>query len=240
MRDLKVATWNVHRRRECLYEAFADDTVDVLAAQEVPAGGRKKDAPGSPGHGKIWGGGRAVLSINKRWDRTEWAPIVIEKDVVAARVGDTHVFSIYSEGFSTSWKTPIDTLLGMAPPPKPIVAGDFNLHHPLWDKEERTGPGIEKLLELAVAWDLTCDPEGRADVGVPRPEQSTLDLIWFGTGTSTRYEGAADWAGSDHYPQLVTVRSGAQPQRSKKRPDWSLMRRDEVAAGAEKALSGRF
>ena len=125
--------------------------MDVLAVQEVPVGGRRKDAPGSPGHWKIWGGGCAALYINKRWNRTEWAPIVIEKDVVAARVGDTHVFSIYSEGFSTSWITPLDTLLTMAPPPKSIVVGDFNLHHPLWDKEERIGLGAEKLLELVVA-----------------------------------------------------------------------------------------
>ena len=40
--------------------------MDVLAVQEVPAGGRKKDALGSPGYWKIWGGGRAALYINKR------------------------------------------------------------------------------------------------------------------------------------------------------------------------------
>jgi len=74
--------------------------------------------------------------------------------VVAARVGDTYVFSIYSKGYSATWRTPLDTLLAMAPLPKSIVVGDFNLHHPLWDKEERTGPGVEKLLELAVAWGL--------------------------------------------------------------------------------------
>jgi len=71
--------------------------------------------------------------------------------VVAARVGDTHVFSIYSEGYSATWRMPLDTLLAMAPLPKSIVVGDFNLYYPLWDKEERTGPGVEKLLELVVA-----------------------------------------------------------------------------------------
>jgi len=193
MRDLKVATWNVHRRRECLYEAFADDTVDVLAVQEVPASGRKKDAPGSPGHWKLWGGGRAALYINKRWNRTEWAPVMIEKDVVAAKVGDTHILSIYSEGFSTSWTTPLDTLLAMTPLPRPIVVGDFNLHHPLWDKEERTGPGVEKLLELAVAWDLSlATPKGEPTWESQGRRQSTLDLIWFGAEIMTRYEGAAD------------------------------------------------
>ena len=70
--------------------------------------------------------------------------------------------------------------------------------------------------------------------------QSTLDLIWFGAEAITRYEGAADWTGSDHYPQLVTVRSGAQPRQRPKTPDWSLMRSDEVAAGAKRMFHGRF
>ena len=113
--------------------------------------------------------------------------------MVAARVGDTHVFSIYSEGFNASWVTPLDTLLAIAPLPKSIIVGDFNLHHPLWDKEERTGPGAEKLLELVIAWGLSlATPKGELTWESQDRRQSTLDLIWVGAGIITRYEGAAD------------------------------------------------
>jgi hypothetical protein len=40
-----------------------------------------------------------------------------------------HVFSIYSEGYSVTWRTPLDTLLVIAPLLKLIIVGDFNLHY---------------------------------------------------------------------------------------------------------------
>jgi len=43
---------------------------------------------------------------------------MIERDVVAARVGDIHVFLIYSKGFNVSWATPLDILLGISAPPR--------------------------------------------------------------------------------------------------------------------------
>ena len=230
MRDLRIATWNVHRRRECLFEAFSDDSVDVLAAQKAPAGGRKKDAPGSVGYWKIWGGGRAAIYINKRWSRTEWSPVVVEEDVVAVRVGDTHVVSVYSEGYLRSWTTPLNLLLRMSPLKKPIVVGDFNLHHSRWDTDERTSTGVDKLLDLAVRWDLTlATPKGEPMWESPGRRQSTLDLIWFGQDTSVRYEGAADWAGFDHYTQLVLVQSGSRPKPIHEKFDWSMMRTADTA-----------
>ena len=71
----------------------------------------------------------------------------------------------------------------------------------MWDKEERAGPGVKKLLELAIAWGLSLATRK----GEPTWEsqgwcQSTLDLIWFGAEVVTRYEGAAGWTGSEYYP----------------------------------------
>ena len=66
MADLRVTTWNVHRRHECLEEALAHDIMDVLAAQEVPTGRRNKDYPGHQNLWKLWGGGKAALYNSKK------------------------------------------------------------------------------------------------------------------------------------------------------------------------------
>ena len=185
---------------------------------------RSKDAPGHQSFWKLWGGGRAALYINKRWKRTEWQEVVIEKDVVAATVGGVRVFSVYSEGYSTSWSTPLQTLVREVAPMRAIVMGDFNLHHPLWDGEERTSSGVDVLLELATNWNLVlATPKGEPTWARQGSRCSTLDLIWFSGGMNILYEGPGEWSGSDHVPQRATIRGAAAATQRPKRRSWKMM-----------------
>ena len=47
-----------------------------------------------------------------------------------------------------------DFLNNLLPSYLAVVAGDFNLHHLLWDQYDRYDKKAETLLELALQWDL--------------------------------------------------------------------------------------
>jgi len=76
--------------------------------------------------------------------------------------------------------TLLPTLLNRPTPTYPIVlTGDFNLHHPQWDRYDQYQPEAEALLEIAVQWDLDLrTPAGtitRAPQGTQRGRTSTID-----------------------------------------------------------------
>ena len=231
--QLRIVTWNMGKRHPCGIEALEDDTVDLILGQEVPIKRKIKDTFGG-GAGsrfwKVWHGGRTAIWIHKRWDRTTWRTVVGREDVVGVEILGLHVYSVYSPGYDRNWDTPLHHLLQCPVPEKAIVAGDFNMHHPLWSGYDRYSQGTDTLLELAAKWqlDLVTTPgeptwyrEGR--------RESTLDLIWGTGNTRKRFDGAWSWTGSDHLPQAATVwPEGRRPAPAAPRPNWKLMNEAQV------------
>ena len=129
------------------------------------------------------------------------------------------------------------TLANMRRPGRVVVGGDFNLHHPVWSAEDRHSAGAEKLLEMAENWGLelvTTPGEPTWSRQGCRP--STLDLFWCSSGIRRRYEGAWEWAGSDHLPQAVSVWGVGAAPRAAPRPNWKMMEPGKVEKRAKEIL----
>ncbi|EAQ83005.1 hypothetical protein CHGG_10823 [Chaetomium globosum CBS 148.51] len=136
-------------------------------------------------------------------------------------------------------KTLLQSLLSRQAPGYPTaLAGDFNLHHPLWDQHGRYERKAETLLELAVQWDLDLrTPTGtmtRAPQGSQRGPTSTIDHFWATVGLQTTYYGLEQRGKSDHYPQVLEVHiSGPPLQQSQPEGwNWKMMKESRVEAEA--------
>jgi endonuclease/exonuclease/phosphatase family metal-dependent hydrolase len=108
-------------------------------------------------------------------------------------------------------------LLGRPKPAHPVVlAGDFNLQHPLWDEFERYERKAEDLLQLSSQWNLAIrTPKGtvtRTPQGRQRGRTSTIDHFWTSEGLQTVYYGEECRGKSDHYPQVLEVGEGEGPR----------------------------
>ena len=86
----------------------------------------------------IYYSGRAALYIHKRHAAGTWEPSG-GCDWCAAtfttREGPITIYSIYSPVESREWISPLTELAEHTPQERSIIVGDFNLHHPLWDRE---------------------------------------------------------------------------------------------------------
>ena len=156
---ITVLYWNQNRRSECAIEALEDSSeYDVLAVQEPWINRQTMDiyCPNSCKYRKVWGSGRAAIYIHKRHEPTTWTYEVGEDWAkVTFTTANVTVYSIYSARYTTSnWHTPIHDLITTEPETRTVLVGDFNQHHPLWDKEGRISNGVNDLLTLVQRWEL--------------------------------------------------------------------------------------
>jgi Endonuclease-reverse transcriptase len=130
----------------------------------------------------VWGGGRAVLYVQKRHSVAVWTWKANE-DWCSVMFGEGQsaitIYSIYSEGYKGSgWHTPIHELTLQEPDGRNILVGDFNLHHLLWDEHERYQPQAEALLALAERWNLSlATPKGEVMCKRFGFRSSTIDHV---------------------------------------------------------------
>ena len=148
------------------------------------------------------------------------------------------IWSVYNPCDS---RTVPAAILQYTKPTQPtILAGDFNLHHPLWDKSDRYNTKADDLLQLAAEWDLTLrTPKGaitRAPQGSQRGRPSTIDHFWVTANLNTTYYGMEEGGKSDHYPQVVEVHQWTERGKNTTAAEgwsWKMMNKDRVAAEAE-------
>ncbi|KAL2195621.1 hypothetical protein P885DRAFT_39874, partial [Corynascus similis CBS 632.67] len=104
--------------------------------------------------------GKAAIYISKQFEISQWDFEVSEH---WCRVWFPEVnlgqgcrgFELWSIYNPPSSKEVPRSLFGRPKPAYPIVlAGDFNLHHPLWDEFERYDRSAEDLLQLSSQWEL--------------------------------------------------------------------------------------
>ena len=149
---MTLLLWNTQGNKQCLEVLLEESKYDVLAIQEPWINTLTKSTycPRSARYHLIHAPeGRAALYINKKYPVDLWdfeASGVYCRAWFKASEGEEglEVWSIYNP---LDIKTVPSTLLTMPKPDLPtVLAGDFNLHHPLWDLYDRLDHRAEDLL----------------------------------------------------------------------------------------------
>lgn len=233
---LKVLYWNVWKKNALIHLALrARDEFDVIAIQEfVPD--KKTNAPPCSRMNKynlIYFNGRAALYVHKRHDPGTWKGDG-GKDWCCVTIHDTRIFSVYSPPYEPNWTTPLRELGAIPPRPRSVFVGDFNQHHPLWDKYNRTSPGSDALEAFTTRRRLgLATPRGEPTWQKQGKRDGTIDLAWATRDITLVYQGEADLTGSDHIPQVITIETVADPPRpNPPTPQWHLMDSSLVKAEA--------
>src|SRR5436190_10654661 len=111
--------------------------------------------------------------------------------------------------------------------------GDFNIHHPLWDRHGRESAKAGDLLAIMAEWGL----ELRTPYGEPTHESredrdSTIDHAWATPDLTTRWEGHGPHEGSDHRSQILTIGADAPAPQQREGWSWAMMDKTKVEAQA--------
>jgi Reverse transcriptase (RNA-dependent DNA polymerase)/Endonuclease-reverse transcriptase len=121
-----------------------------------------------------------------------------------------------------------------------VLTGDFNMHHPLWDKAGRCSTKANILLELAQRWDLElATPWGLTTRFGPDQLDSTIDHVWATDSLAVDYYGDAGLAGSDHLAQAFSITDDTPQPRRAETPrgwNWALLDFDATKAAAANLL----
>ena len=233
--------WNIAGDHDNLTLALNNEPgYDALALSELPTGDRGMAAPSGSRYQLVYFGGQAALYVHKKYSGLEarggnnWA---------AARLntaeGPIEVYSIYAPNPGLNRDSPLTTLIEHSPSGYDLVVGDFNTHHPAWDREGRLSPHAGETIDLAQRWGLELATPWGEITRIPRGEQnhrdSTIDLAWASPNLRAEFAGRADLVGGDHFPQVVRIPRGHTPElgQPQKGYSWALMDRNRVEAEAE-------
>jgi hypothetical protein len=240
---VEILYWNTHNEKPPAVLALeGPKEYDIIALQEMWINQQGVPyCPATCNYRRVFGGGRAALYVHKKHNIKDWT-YEEGKDWCAVTLGRGEeavtVYSIYSEiREGPHWRTPIHEL-AERPPPEGAVAlvGDFNLHHPSWDRHGRTSTGVEDLLDLAINWGLErLTPWGEPTRQRRGHRDSTIDHAWVSSCLDAWYVGPADMAGSDHRPQVLRIGGAHERPRATtlaKGWSWALLDKERVAAEA--------
>lgn len=215
---------------------------DIIAIQE-PWVHRDLKTVHCPSRGRyraVYGTGRAALFVHKRHATEAWEQESGE-DWCCVRFGDGDraltIYSIYSPiRVGPQWHSPIHTLIERNPQGRNLLVGDFNLHHPLWDREGRHSRGADDLLALAAHWQLVlATPWGEPTRLRQGNRDSTIDHAWASHSLRVQYKGALDYTGSDHLAQLVQITDTTLQGKSLEARGWSWALIDKELVKTEAA-----
>ncbi|EAQ89439.1 hypothetical protein CHGG_06058 [Chaetomium globosum CBS 148.51] len=239
----EVLLWNTEGNKQALEALLEEAQYDLMAIQEPWINQQTKSTycpRGSKYHLVHKASGRAAIFVSRKFDTGQWEYETSEEHckVWFPGLGNSglELWSIYNP---LEDKTLLQTLLSRpAPAYSVVLAGDFNLHYPQWDRFGRYERKAEALLELALQWDLDLrTPAGtitRAPQGAQRGRTSTIDHFWASVGLQTTYYGLEYRGKSDHYPQILEADIGGPlPQQTQPGGwNWKMMDRRRVEAEA--------
>jgi exonuclease III len=156
---LNILSWNVANADHNAEQALRDSReADVVALQEMSINKSTKSVYTNERYHRVFDSGRAALFVHKRhsvaaWTQragTDWCSVTFGSGTESVTI-----WSIYSEQYvRLPWLSPIPELATMTPQGRHVLTGDFNLHHPLWDKAGRCFIKVNGLFELAQRWNL--------------------------------------------------------------------------------------
>ena len=176
-----------------------------------------------------------------------WAQIATPKKIAQVTglgkteviiVPDFRVVTEIKERAGTATLTAVKAQLGSAVEAARRIPDGSNAL--VWSGEDRYIQGVELLLELATKWDLELvTTPGEPTWTKPGCRSSIIDLFWRIGDVQCRYEGAWEWLGSDHTPQLVMAwLNNVNPTKRRPTPNWKLMHPEEVELAAESIAVG--
>jgi hypothetical protein len=264
---LRILTWNVANADVNAELALRDERqFDVIALQEMSINKLTKSVYTNERYHQIFDSGRAALFIHKRhsvsaWTQragTDWCSVTFgsgtesitiwsiysEQYIGAGQVdcslGPANQTAVYHPGPATPWPSPVSELVTMSPPGRHVLTGDFNLHHPLWDKAGRYSIKADVLLELAHRWDLElATPWGLTTRFGPGQQDSTIDHVWATSSLAVDFHGDAGLAGSDHLAQAFNIADETPQPRRAEVPrgwNWALLDKEATKAAAANLL----
>jgi hypothetical protein len=245
---VRILLWNTEGNKQALEVLLEEAKYDLLAVQEPWINKETKSTycPRSSKYHLVFKlEGRAAIYISKRfevgqWDfetSDNWCRVWFPEANLGQGNRGLELWSIYNPPDS---KEEPSTLANRPKPAHPVIlAGDFNLQHPLWDKFGRYERKAEDLLQLSSQWDLVIrTPKGavtRAPQGRQQGRTSTIDHFWTSADLQTAYYGKDCRGKSDHYPQVLEVGEGDGPRRAQ--PEgWSWKKMDKKRVEAESKL----
>ena len=236
---ISVVQWNTAGTKALAALALeASSEYDFLAIQE-PWTNRDTGqvyCPSNSRYEAVYSCGRAALYIHKRHSQAILARRTgVDWSMASLQTiqGALEIWSIYSPKYEArNWLTPLRELAAQEPGRSVVAVGDFNLHHPLWDRHNRESRGADKLLTLGARWGLTrLTPWGETTRFKHNNRSSTIDLAWASTQLPAQYMGGLDLAGSDHIAQHTQIDYAALPPRG--RGGWTWAKMDITLAEAE-------
>jgi hypothetical protein len=184
----------------------------------------------------VYYGGRAALYINKRWpvsSVTQWKQDggIDWCSVTFLGQDPWTVYSVYSPNNSPEWTSPLTDLTRRTREGRSLVVGDFNLYHPMWDREGRQSRHCDAALTLAGRWEMDLlTPWGvTTRKGKPGERDSTIDLAWGLANLQGWHAGINDVEGSDHVAQVIHIEEAITqrpPGEASTQFSWALLDRE--------------
>jgi hypothetical protein len=239
---LKVLCWNVGNGRGLgALAQELEEEYDVLAISEPEFDTHQQPVctRGSRYYA-VYYGGRAALYVHKRWPATGWTQTggVDWCAVTFKGVNPWTIYSVYSPNPGPEWASPLTELAEGPLEGRCLVVGDFNLHHPMWDREGRESRHCNTALTLVDRWDLELlTPWGTVTRrGKPGERDSTIDLAWSTPDLQAWHDGHNSVEGSDHVAQVIHIDDTATPHplpsNGPAQYSWALINREWIAAEA--------
>ncbi|CAJ2507586.1 Uu.00g087720.m01.CDS01 [Anthostomella pinea] len=244
-----LAQWNAGALKQNIALAIRDGEdedeikgpADVIAIQEPWIGPENAiHCPASCKYIPIYSGhGRAMLYINKKFAPEAWqARIGHNWAAVTFRLqeGVLNIISLYNEPVSSGNRAPpFQAIANKRWEGRVVLAGDINLHYPIWDTHRRTtrGTETEELLTLVQTMNLELvTPRGMTTRMGHDQRDSTIDLIWAHPLLRAELEILPEWEGSDHLSQMVRIHTETL-KRNAAPPGWSWKTMDKTTVQVE-------
>ncbi len=224
---IRILQWNINNSALNTETALRDSSdYDVISIQEPHL--TKHAQPWLPSNTPYYlvpSQGRAAIYLHRRWDLTTWTsqsgPDWCSVTLYPPQQQPLTIWSIYSPNpHLPEWQSPLTHLATTQLRGRHFIVGDFNLHHPLWDRHHRTSPRVDTLLNLVNYAGLSLvTPPGLTTWSSHDRRDSTIDLAWTSPSLSVYGPTPLDYTGSDHIPLTYTIRATApKPQRC---PGWN-------------------
>lgn len=207
--SVKIWQANLNRNKQA-YETICQDGLtkrrDIILLQEP--GIRADYIPTHPSWILVTGKPtepngpiRAVTLIRKDLIQNYGLQVVDEmtnENMVTVQIGDIQLTNLYNHQATSP--SPLQAWIQTQPPSSdqttPIIAGDFNLHNPLW-QTNRTNPN--RASREWVDWTMEHDLTLRSPVNTPTHVRgNVIDLVFAHDNVHTAEVVVSDLPGSDH------------------------------------------
>ena len=154
---------------------------------------------------------RAISYVNKellRCAEVVEVPTQTDRDIVIVNINGTRIINLYHQPNDPAFPRAFDRLRGFwegeTRLTSTIIAGDYNMHHPMWNSTK----GPEEYAEDALGWMLDMNLTLASPPDVPTHERGgVIDLVFATTDIIdqvTMEDGVTDYL-SDHFLQRWTV-----------------------------------